>query len=154
MFKKALPAVAITERECANSKFPAISNCGTKHDKVFCISESYFFIMLDISRTFSFVNPCLIIGLNWFTICLASEFAMPPCLAKYPHFSANVLTFFLFQKVEIKEKILCSVCSFEDLLDEGEEAPPQTLVSVSFLEADLTKSLGSLATSERVNVHN
>ena len=57
---------------------------------------------------------------------------------------------FLFQKVEIKEKIL----SFEDLLEKEEEAPFQTLVSVSFLEAVLSKSLGSLATSERVNIHN
>ena len=149
MFKKPLPAVAVTERECANSEFPAISNCGTKHDKIFCISESYFFIMLDIFRTFSFVNPCLIIGLNSFTIILTSIFTSLPCLAKYPHFLANVLTLFLFQKVEIKDKIF----SFDDLLDGKEEAPPQTLVSVSFLEAVLTKSLGSLATSKRVNIH-
>ena len=103
--------------------------------------------MLDIFITFFFDSPCLIMGLNSFTIVLASMFATLPCLAKYPHFLANFLTLYLFQKVAIKEKLFSS----EELLDEDEEAPPQNLVSVSFLEeAVLTKSLGSLATSKRV----
>ena len=47
--------------------------------------------MLYIFSKFSLDNHCLIIGLNSFTIFFVPMFAKLPCLAKYPHFSANFL---------------------------------------------------------------